>query len=286
MISLEKFKLDAINYYSVLGVSETATAEEIKKVYKDLAKKNHPDLNGGSKESETRFKEINAAYDILGDQSKREQYDNQRKYGQQGHSFSFHQHHFGDLNDILNHMYNINQRQQAPTKNRDIHVRLSINLEDAYYGKSVPIQINNSTAPIQVDIPAGISTGQTIKFAGYGDKSNTALLPGDLIVQIYVADNDEFKRSGEKLLKILDLSAFDALVGTEVEIQCIDKSKIKLKIPPATQHGTHLNVSKKGMPFLNDSKNFGDMIIGINLTVPTLSEKVRNAIKAAYEENK
>ena len=284
------------NYYEVLGVDESSSADEIKKAYKTLAKKYHPDLNQGSKESEDKFKEVNEAYETLNDPQKKAQYDHMRKFGGNGGNFHAGFGGFGheNLDEMINNIFRSNgfgfgfgggPFARQPQRNRDIQARLSISLTDAYYGKTIPIQINNTATPIQVVVPAGVESGDQIKFTGCGDTSNTSLPPGDLYVQIIVSDDSSFKRFGEKLAKIVDIDALDAIIGTDIIIDCIDGSKVKVNIPSGIQNGSQLRVAGKGMPIKNQS-TFGDLILGINITIPVFNSNELAMLKETAEKIK
>lgn len=269
------------DHYSTLGVSESATDDEIKSSFRKLAMKYHPDKNPGDPSAEEQFKKINEAYSTLSDRQKRAEYDNIKQYGGAGpfgHGGSQHYHfnfdHMGNIDDIIHQFFNQNGfahpfGQQA-RRNRDLQFGVEITLEDAFLGKDLPIafKANGQDVNVVVRIPPGIEHGTKMRFQGYGDKSMPNIPPGDLYVIINVYNHPRFRREGPHLHCTLHLDVLDAVVGTTVELDCIDSTKVSVTIPAGTQHGAALRVKQKGMPVRQNPNQRGDLIITVGLTVP------------------
>lgn len=261
-------------HYETLGVSEDAGADEIKRAYRQLAMQWHPDKNPGNDAANEKFKSINEAYEILGNEQKRQEYDAQRKGGSswQGHSHAFH----GSMEDIFSQIFggqgfpgfNFNM----PPRNRDIGLTMAISLEDAFYGKQVPIGFSTSSGrrvDISVSIPPGIESGTRIRYQGQGDHTVTQAPPGDLYITIDIADHAKFVRNGHNLETDLPVDAISCILGFQKEISGIDGKKLKVSIPAGTQHGTRLRIGGAGMPNRSHPNKRGDMLLIVNILIPT-----------------
>lgn len=269
------------DYYSTLGVSESASDDEIKSAFRKLAMKHHPDRNPGDAGAEEQFKKINEAYSVLSDQQKRAEYDNMKRYGGAGHfhqggaqHFHFNFDHMGNIDDIIHQFFSQNGfghpfAQQA-RRNRDLQFNIEITLEDAYTGKDLPIafKANGQDVNVVVRIPPGIEHGTRMRFQGYGDKSQPNLPPGDLYVTINIYNHPRFRREGPHLHCVLNVDALDAIVGTSIEIDCVDNTRVSVVIPAGTQPGTALRIKQKGMPVRQNPSQRGDLIVNISITVP------------------
>jgi curved DNA-binding protein len=265
-------------HYETLGVSESASADDIKNAYRKLAMQWHPDRNNGNVEAEAKFKEINSAYEILSDQSKRTVYDQERRsagqnFGGGGMNWNVH---FGNgsFDDIISQMFahhGFNFSHQ-PARNRDINLAMNIGLEDAFNGKQVPIQFNTNSGrrvELVINIPPGVDSGVKIRYQGQGDHSNTAIPPGDLYIQINIVDHPIFQRKGANLETSISVDAIGATIGTKHRITGIDGQQIEIKIPAGTAVGSRLKVTGKGMPVRANATERGDIIAVIAVTVPT-----------------
>lgn len=277
------------NYYDTLGVAENASQDQIKSAYRKLAMQFHPDRNQGNAEAENKFKKINEAYGVLGEPQNRSQYDHQRKFGGpqggnpfQNSGFEFNFNFGGDINDIINQFFNQQGFTQRPARNRDFTFNLHISLEDAFNGKSTPVQfsVNGADYNLNVNIPAGIENGARIRYQGHGDRTNPNAPPGDLYVQIQILEHTVFRRQGPNLQMEIELDALQAIVGATQTIQCIDGNTVQLTIPPGTQHGTVLRLRERGMPNRHNGQPRGDCFVGIRVRVPTdLSEVDKNLLQ-------
>ena len=242
------------DYYKVLGVGETATTEQIKKAFKDIAKKEHPD-RGGNKD---RFQEASEAHDTLKNSQKRHDYDTQRKFGGSGqgqHPF-FNEDIFGDFfsgfsggdmdfNGRFNFQGNPNMQTKTfrsrPQANRNIQVRMAISIKEAMMDNEKTINYKLPSGREEfatVKIPAGVQHGVTFKFAGMGDNSIKNMPRGDLMVQMSVLDSDGYTRKVNDLYTDKTIDCFQAIRGHELKLKTLEDSVITVKVPAGTQHGT------------------------------------------------
>ena len=260
------------DYYSTLGIGKTATQDEIKQAYRKLAMKHHPDRTGGD---DTKFKEIQAAYDTLGNPEKRSQYDNpQPQFGGGG---------FGGVppgfEDVFAQMFGggnpfgfggMGGQRQA--KNKTLNIQTQINLEEAFFGKEL---IANITLPsgreqvVNVTIPRGIQDGTTLRLAKMGDDSYNHLPRGDIHLTVIVVPHNKFNRQGDDLIKELEVNAIDAILGKNYQLETIDNRLLEVKINPGTQHGQMLAANGYGMPNMNDNRFVGRLLIQVKIQIPT-----------------
>jgi curved DNA-binding protein len=275
------------DYYKVLGVGETATTEQIKKAFKDIAKKEHPD-RGGNKD---RFQEASEAHDTLKDSQKRHDYDTQRKFGGGGqgqHPF-FNEDIFGDFfsgfsggdmdfNGRFNFQGNPNVRTKTfrsrPQANRNIQVRMAISIKEAMMNNEKTINYKLPSGRDEfatVKIPAGVQHGVTFKFAGMVDDSIKNVPRGDLLVQMSVLDSDGYTRKVNDLYTDKTIDCFQAIRGHELKLKTLEDSVITVKVPAGTQHGTLLSVKGKGMPVHRTLNIRGNLYIKVLVLIPQLS---------------
>lgn len=244
------------NFYDILGVKKTATQDEIKKAYRELCKKYHPDKNGGD---DTKFKEVNEAYETLGDETKRKQYDGLGS--------------FGGFNGF-NTGFNFNFNQMAS----DTRMNISISLEDAYYGCKYPISSGGRL--YTVDIPKGTTNGKLLKIEGlgksgyniYGQKAT-----GDLYVTVNVQNSNTMclttMTNGTTVLEIMHaIDWIDAILGTEITVKVFDRD-VKVRVPKFTQNGGYTMVGNQGFHKYN-SDELGSLRVNFIIRMPkTLTEK-------------
>jgi curved DNA-binding protein len=288
----------AKSLYETLGVSENATAAEIKKAYRSLAKKYHPDMNK-SPEAEEKFKEINAAYEVLGDEQKKAQYDTYGDNmfgGQNFHDFARGQGAGVDINDILREMFSqggaggfggsgfgggFNQggfggfgQAGFGEPDLDISANLSIDFNTAILGGTKNISINNETFDIK--IPEGISDGQKIRAKGKG-KQAQGYPRGDLIITLKVQESSDYEREGDDLVKSFDLPLKTAMFGGKVEIPTLTKT-ITLKVPQNTKQNQKFRVKELGA--LNrKTKQRGSLYLKANIIIPKLETLDEDLVK-------
>ena len=280
------------DYYDTLGIPENASSEQIKKAFKDIAKKEHPDRGG----DEAKFKEANEAYDTLKDSQKRHDYDTMRKYGSSMHGdqFSFRTNDMGDMfesffsgfgNGDMNFTgpgnININRRRRFQ-KNQSINVRMALSLKEilTQSEKTISYKLPSGREEFaNVKIPAGVGNGVTFKYKGLGDDSIKELPRGDLMVQITVLDCDGYERKDNDLHTTKTISCFDAIRGCDIELRELNGNVVKVRVPPGTQPGTLLNVSNRGLPVHNALNINGNLYIKVHVIVPRLSEADLKKIK-------
>lgn len=281
------------DYYKILGVGETATSEQIKKAFKEIAKKEHPD-RGGNKD---RFQEASEAHDVLKDSQRRHDYDTQRKFGRsdgQQHPF-FNEDIFGDFfsgfggGDMdFSGRFNFTRDgrtrtfRTGPRANKNVQVRMAISIKEAMMNNEKTINYKLPSGREEfatVKIPAGVQHGVTFKFKGMGDDSIKNVPRGDLMVQMSVLDSDGYTRKGNDLYTDKTIDCFQAIRGHELKLQTLEDSIITVKVPPGTQHGTLLSVKNKGMPVHRTLNIRGNIYIRILVLIPQLSRADLKKIK-------
>ena len=300
------------DYYSVLDVSRSASADEIKKSFRELAKKYHPDKNPGDKKSEDKFKEVTEAYEVLSDTKKRELYD---QYGFAGTNaqagtggpgfnpggFGGYQQQggfqdtegFQDIfGDIFGEMFTGPRgagRGQRRQKGADLRYTLAVTLEEVATGTEKTIsfvrqrQGREDSARLSVKVPSGVAQGQRLKLSGEGDGSPGAGAAGDLYVIINVLEHALFTREEDDVIIELPVSFADAILGTQVEVPTLS-NKVALKIPAGTHSGQVFRLKGKGFPKLGGFGS-GDMLVKIILDTPkTLSAADRQIIENLAKE--
>jgi curved DNA-binding protein len=258
--------------YETLGINDNASISEIKKAYKKLAKKYHPDLNK-TKEAEEKFKEINGAYEVLSDTSKKTKYDqfgDSMFGGQNFHDFSQSQHGGNDLNDILNSMFNSNQGfggfgGQRPI-NLDIEAKLNIDFKTSILGGKQSININGNN--FTVKIPKGTHNKDKMRIKGQGKSAQGET--GDLYLVIYINASYEYSRDKDDLEKTINISLKDALFGNKIVIQTLYK-EVKLKLPENTKQNQKFRIKEFGVENRKTGK-IGDLYVKINILLPKLED--------------
>ncbi|MFL9829261.1 J domain-containing protein [Flavobacterium sp. ST-87] len=282
-----------IDYYKVLEIDKKATDAEIKKAYRKLARKYHPDINPNDKEAEQKFKQINEANEVLGNAEKRKKYDaygenwqhaaeyekahqQQRYYGSSGSEEEFRS--YGrdgdDYSDFFESLFGNATRNRGRSnafKGPDFSSELHLNLEDAYTTHKQTITVNGKN--IRFTIPAGIENGQTIKIAGHGGEGAGGGPKGDLYITFSINNHAVFKRDKENLYITETIDLYKAVLGGEITVATFD-GKVKLNIKPGTQNGTKVKLKGKGFPVYKKEGAFGDLYITFEIRIPTnLSNK-------------
>ena len=302
------------DYYKILGVEKKASQEEIKKAYRKLAVKLHPDKNPGDKKSEEKFKEINEAYDVLGDAEKRKKYDNlgdnwQQQY-QQGNPNDFNnayarqggrrgggQQFYGDdesqFSDFFESIFgrdtsgfgNTRQRGSVKRKGEDYQAETTITLDEAFHGTSR--QLNLSTQKLNLKLKPGIADGQILRMKEKGGPGINGGPNGDLFITIHVHEHDVYKRQGDDLYFDQPLDAFTAILGGKLAVQAIDKA-LKINIPAGTDSDKTFRLKGMGMPVYGDGDSRGDAYVRVILNVPkNLSDEDTEVLhKIAKKYNK
>lgn len=281
-----------MDYYKVLGLDRKATTADIKKAYRKLARKHHPDLNPNDKEAQRRFQEINEANEVLSDPESRKKYD---KYGEQwkhadqieqaqreqaaaggssgyrgndpfaGYSGGFGGGQEQDINDIFGSMFG-GSRGQARFRGQDLQAELRMELRDAAVSEKRTLTVNGKQ--IRLTIPAGVENGQTIRIKGHGGPGMNGGPAGDLLITFAIAADPVFKREGKDLYVNFDLDLYTAVLGGEVTVNTLD-GKVKVPVKPETQSGTVVRLKGKGFPLYKKEGSFGDLFVTYVVKVPT-----------------
>ncbi len=311
------------DYYDILGVSKTASDDELKKAYRKMAMEHHPDMvkEGDKKAHEERFKEINEAYQVLSDPQKRKMYDayghagmgqgfggaeaGSGGFGAQGsggqwgpftYTYSSNgggQNPFGDVDpfEVFQDFFGFRGfgGQRQPKRGKNLSYQLEIDFVDAIKGAEKTIKVE--TGEITIKIPRGARDGTELRFAGRGLPGPAGTPTGDLFITLRVATPREFQdRSGDDLGILLQLDFVTAVLGGLVDIPIVDDrspagiSKTQLKIPTGTQHGTRFSVRGKGIPRLNGRGN-GDIIVQVSIKIPTTISRRQKELLENYRQS-
>ena len=291
--------MDFIDYYKLLELDKSASQADIKKAYRKLARKYHPDLNPNNKEAQLRFQQINEANEVLSDPEKRKKYDQYgkdwqhadayeeakkqqqasdgRAYsgggfggGQGSYSYSGN---FDDdtFSDFFEEMFSSGARAHGSGRGRhfkgqDFNAELQLNLSDVYTSHKQTLTVNGKN--IRLTIPAGVENGQTIKIKGHGGPGVQGGPKGDLYITFNIVNNTKFKREKENLFSNVSLDLYTALLGGELTVDTF-AGKVKLKVKPETQTGTKVKLKGKGFPKYKKENQFGDLIITYDVKMPT-----------------
>ena len=294
--------MDFVDYYKTLGVAKNASTEDIKKAYRKLARKYHPDVNPNDKEANKKFQQINEANEVLSDADKRkkydqygenwkhaDQYEQARQQQQQGRGgfggfggggfgdfgggdYTYSSGDEGGFSDFFESLFGGGgRRSQAKYRGQDYNAELNLSLTDASTTHKQTLTINGKN--VRITIPAGVENGQQIKLKGYGSPGANNGPNGDLIITFVIKNDTNLKREGNNLHKDEDLDLYTAVLGGEKTIDTLS-GKIKLKVNPETQNGTKVRLKGKGFPVYKKDGQFGDLYITWNIKLPTnLSEK-------------
>lgn len=284
-----------IDYYSILGVSKTASADEIKKAYRKLARKYHPDINPDNEEAKRKFQQINEANEVLSDPDKRKKYDEYGEnwkhaeeyekarqqqqqhggfadfgsFGGNGGSYSF----SGDgeeFSDFFESLFG-NRARNGSSRSRgfrgqDYTAELHLSLKSASETHKEVLNVNGKS--IRITVPAGVADGQVIKLLNQGGAGANGGSNGDLYITFVVSDDPNFKRVGDDLYTIAKISLYNAVLGGDEMVDTFN-GKVKLTVKPGTQNGTKVRLKGKGFPVYKKDGHFGDLIITYTVDIPT-----------------
>lgn len=267
------------DYFNILGVAPGASEDEIKKAYRSLAMKHHPDRGG----DQAKFQEIQEAYATLSDPQKRAEWEMQKQGGPGGFHFNFN---FGqggggdpfDIHDIFRNFQHghdpfaqFRQQQQNQKRNRDLRVVVDLALAETLEKQTKHISVkhlNGQRETVTIDIPRGVNGAMQMKYAGHGDRSYAELPPGDLYIQFRVHAHPDFIIEGLDLVKVVKLNCIDAITGTTVKIVGLDGKEFSWNVPVGTQNNSRFRIAQNGLWSL-DHPVRGSLIIHLELVVPT-----------------
>jgi curved DNA-binding protein len=265
------------DYYQTLGVSESASPDEIKKAYRSLANKHHPDKGG----DQAKFKDISVAYENLSDPQKKAEYDNQRMYGG-GQQFHFNTGNpfgggfdpfggQGPFGDIFAHM-----RGQQMRRNRDLNIQCTVSLLDSYLGKQLEANYqlpSGRSQTVVINVPAGIQHGDTIRYNGLGDDSMQNMPRGNLNVTILVNPDPIYSRQGDDLYTTISINPIEAMIGCKKTINTITGGSMNLDIRAGVEHGTEFASNSAGFPNVNTGRK-GRFVTVVHIKTPVVTDPV------------
>ena len=285
------------DYYEILGVGKTASDDEIKKAYRKLAMKYHPDHTKGDKNAEEKFKKISEAYAVLSDKEKRKQYDTygsadfQQRFSQEDIFRGF------DFGDILKefgfggrgfsfggggHSFgNFGKRRQAPIKGSDLVYDIPLALKEVMDGatKTINLKHKDTSNTLTVKIPKGMITGKKIRLPGKGEASPYGGPPGDLYIRSNVIADPVFRLEGHDVHITREIKITESIMGTSIQIPTPEGRELNMKIPPGTKHKTKMRLAGHGLPKMKGEAR-GDLYITLDVTVPkTLTEEQQKLIE-------
>lgn len=290
--------MEYIDYYKVLGLDKSAAKGDIKKAYRKLARKFHPDLNPNDTAAQKKFHQINEAHEVLIDPEKRKKYDQygkdwqhaeefekaraqQQQYQQKaggyggggfGGAGNFSGGNFegGDFSDFFESMFGGaaggDRRRTAGFRGQDLSAELHLNLTDVYRKQKQTLTINGKN--IRLTIPAGVENGQTIRIKGHGSEGRNGGPKGDLLITFAINNNTDFKRVDKNLFKDVELDIYTAILGGSLMVDTFE-GKVKLTVKPETQNDTKVKLKGKGFPIYKKEDQFGDLFITYKLKIPT-----------------
>jgi len=286
-----------IDYYQILGVDKSATQDDIKKAYRKLARKHHPDLNPGDKEAEKKFKELNEANEVLSNAENRAKYDKYGEHWKHGEEYEKaqqqqrqHQNQGGnygggfsggdfeggeDFSDFFQNMFggagggfgrNSRGSASGKFKGQDIQAELNLNLRDAAKTNQQIFDINGKK--VRITIPAGVYDGQQIKLKGHGNEGFNGGPNGDLYITFSINPDPDFERAGDDLKTKIVIDLYTAVLGGDVKVETLEGS-VNLKVKPETQNGTTVRLKGKGFPVYKKEGEFGDLFVTYEVKLPT-----------------
>ena len=297
-----------IDYYKVLGVERNASQDDIKKAYRKMARKYHPDLNKDDPNAKDKFQEINEANEVLSDPEKRKKYDEygehwkhadefkaereayqraQERGGQSAYWYSVNGDDFmggfgrgnaSGFSDFFEQLFGhgasagrSGRGYNMMSRGGDIEAQMNLSLREAAVTHKQTFSVNGEN--LRITIPAGIADGQMIKLKGHGEKGSNGAPDGDLYITLQIAPDPDFKREGDDLFTDVDIDLYTAVLGGTVNVKTID-GMVKLKVNPGTQNDTKVRLRGKGFPVYKKEGTFGDLIVTYHVDIPTaLSEK-------------
>ncbi len=290
--------MEFVDYYKILEVAKSATQDDIKKAYRKLARKYHPDVNPNDKNAQKKFQQINEANEVLSDVEKRKKYDQHGKDWQHAEEFekarsareaspnrgqsSSETFSEGDFSDFFESMFGgggaRSGGRQSKFRGQDFNAELQLKLIDAYTTHQQTLTVNGKN--IRITIPAGIENEQVIKISGHGGPGINGGPNGDLFITFSIANDPRFKRMGNDLYTTTELDLYIAVLGGEITLDTLS-GKVKVKVKPETQNGEKVKLKGKGFPVYKKEGEFGDLYVTYSIKIPTnLTDKQ----KALFQE--
>lgn len=298
--------MDYIDYYKILGVSRDASQDDIKKAYRKMARKLHPDLNPNDKEAQRKFQQVNEANEVLSDPEKRKKYDQYGKDWEHAEAYEKARQSQGaysgaggfqggetfsggygaeDFSDFFSSMFGgmgggggrRGRGSRVKFRGQDFNAELHLSLADAYTTHKQTLTVNGKN--IRITIPAGVENGQTIKINGYGGPGVNGGPAGDLYIRFVIDNSSSFRRSGNDLYTTVSLDLYTAILGGDITVDTLS-GKVRLPVKPETQNGTKIRLKGKGFPVYKKEGQFGDLFITFEVKLPTnLTEKQKQLFR-------
>lgn len=303
-----------IDYYKILGVDRNATQDDIKKAYRKLARKYHPDLNKDDPSAKDKFQEINEANEVLSDPEKRKKYDEYGEHWKHADEFKAEREAYQktrERNGGSGYWYSVNgddfvggfggtgasgfsdffeqlfghgsasgrtgRRYNMVSRGGDIEAQMHLSLREAAVTHKQTFSINGEK--LRITVPAGVADGQVIKLKGHGEKGLNGAENGDLYITFVIDEDSVFRRDGNDLYTDLDIDLYTAVLGGEVNVNTVD-GMVKLKVKPGTQNGTKVRLRGKGFPLYKKEGMFGDLIVTYHVSIPvSLTEKQKDLFR-------
>ncbi|SUJ17603.1 Curved DNA-binding protein [Sphingobacterium spiritivorum] len=301
-----------VDYYNILGLDKSASQDDIKKAYRKLARKYHPDLNPNDETAKQKFQEINEANEVLTDPEKRKKYDQYGENWKHGEEYEQAQQQYrrnsgggnpfagggtdsnaysgnfddSQFSDFFEQMFGSRRGggRQSTFKGQDFNAELHLTLQQAYTTHQQTFTVNGQN--IRITIHAGVEDGQKIKLKGHGSEGINGGPKGDLYITFTIDKDQRFRREGNDLYTNLDIDLYTAVLGGEATLDTFG-GKVKLKIKPETQNGAKMRLKGKGFPIYRKDDQFGDLYVTINVQIPTqLSEEEKALFKQLAELKK
>lgn len=288
MASQDWFEKD---FYKVLGVSKDVSEAELKKTYRKLSRKYHPDTNPGDAKAEAKFKEVSEAYSVLSDSKERAEYDQMRATGpgprfnpgaggqQYSGGFPGGANMGGGFEDVFANLFGGGGFNRGPQRGADLSMSTTLDFIDGVKGTQLKVRLGAGETTIK--IPAGVQDGQKIKIAGKGQASPNGGPAGDLIIAVTVKQHPVFTRDGMNLRVTVPVTFAEAVLGATIQVPTLGGEPVKLKVAPGTPNGRVLRVKGRGVV---TAKGEGDLLATVDIAVPShVSEKAKKALEA-FEE--
>lgn len=284
--------MEFIDYYKILEIDKSASADAIKKAYRRLARKWHPDVNPNDAAAKVKFQQLNEANEVLSNPEKRKKYDKYGKDWERGEEYDAYKQQQSqysntgrqqasgnfdgeDFSDFFASMFGQQAgggSRSAKFRGQDLNAALQLDIKEAATTHKQTFTVNGNS--IRITIPAGIEDGQTIKISGHGGEGVNNGPKGDLYITFTIVNTTPFKRVGNDLYLNYELDLYTAVLGGEIVLTTFEGSKLKLKVVPGTQNGTKVRLKGKGFPVYKKEGEQGDLYVTYTIAIPThLTEK-------------